>query len=399
MPTTMDHGAGAGKAEATTTSLQHLNDDMVAEILLRLPSASVFRCRAVCRAWRGITSSPGFVAAYARRRPLELIVSGYSFASCVDGGLLLLERFMHGDVSLYLVCNPVSRQCVIVPLHSKRMTRPCALYVHRPSGEHRLLLLTNDDECYGWGKWASHYVRSLEAAETRRLQGPAVTGIYMCDRMVIHSLEHRGRLHWLDDHPEAKATGTVLVFDTVSETFRRMARPPPLRNGNGNDHGEIEGGGELSLCLLEMDGMLAVAAILGGSMDVWVLQDYDNDETWAHRHRVDCLPPPFVQTRWVINANTGQHKNNNNDVIIVLQDSSGSWVGLYDLSNKRLLKQIQVISDPREDGQIFFCHTHLNALLFRDTIQRHSFFDLRKSIFQFPDSDYSNFLKSLICNL
>ena len=200
MPTTMDHGAGAGKAEATTTSLQHLNDDMVAEILLRLPSASVFRCRAVCRAWRGITSSPGFVAAYARRRPLELIVQrhgangvldtiplalgdeeeearrclhpgyprceivpglfkgGYSLvASCVDGGLLLFERFMHGDVSLYLVCNPVSRQWVIVPLHSRRMTRPCALYVHRPSGEHRLLLLANDDECNGWGKWASHY--------------------------------------------------------------------------------------------------------------------------------------------------------------------------------------------------------------------------------------------------
>jgi len=74
------------------------------------------------------------------------------------------------------------------------------------------------------------------------------------------------------------------------------------------------------------------------------------------------------------------------------------WVGLYDLSNKRLLKQIQVISDPREDGRIFYS-THLNALLFRDTIQRHSFFDLRKSIFQFPDSDYSIFLKSLICNV
>jgi hypothetical protein len=52
------------------------------------------------------------------------------------------------------------------------------------------------------------------------------------------------------------------------------------------------------------------------------------------------LPLPFLQTRWVINANAGQHKNNNNDVIIVLQDSSGRWVGLYDLANKRLLKQI-----------------------------------------------------------
>ena len=54
-----------------------------------------------------------------------LFKGGYSLvASCVDGGLLLLERFMHGDVSLYLVCNPVSRQWVIVPLHSRRMTRP-----------------------------------------------------------------------------------------------------------------------------------------------------------------------------------------------------------------------------------------------------------------------------------
>jgi hypothetical protein len=44
---TMDHGGGGGTDEATTTSLQHLNDDdMVAEILLRLPSVSVFRCRA-----------------------------------------------------------------------------------------------------------------------------------------------------------------------------------------------------------------------------------------------------------------------------------------------------------------------------------------------------------------
>jgi hypothetical protein len=41
------------------------------------------------------------------------------------------------------------------------------------------------------------------------------------------------------------------------------------------------------------------------------------------------LPPPFLQTCWVINANAGQHKNNNNDVIIVQQDNSGSWVGLY----------------------------------------------------------------------
>jgi hypothetical protein len=67
----------------------------------------------------------------------------------------------------------------------------------------------------------------------------------------------------------------VLAFDTVSETFQQMARPPPLRNRN--DHTKFKGGGELSLCLLQMDAMVTVAAILGGSMDVRVLQDYDDE--------------------------------------------------------------------------------------------------------------------------
>jgi hypothetical protein len=60
----------------------------------------------------------------------------------------------------------------MVPLH-------CSLYIHRPCSEHRLLLLTNDDEGYDWDKWESHYVHSPEATETRPLHGPAVTGIYI----------------------------------------------------------------------------------------------------------------------------------------------------------------------------------------------------------------------------
>ncbi|BAS95602.1 Os05g0588600 [Oryza sativa Japonica Group] len=38
-------------------------DDVMSEILLRLPSKSVVRYRAVCRSWRRITSCPYFLAA------------------------------------------------------------------------------------------------------------------------------------------------------------------------------------------------------------------------------------------------------------------------------------------------------------------------------------------------
>uniref|UniRef100_A0A0D9VSV8 F-box domain-containing protein n=1 Tax=Leersia perrieri TaxID=77586 RepID=A0A0D9VSV8_9ORYZ len=50
-----------------------LIDDVITEILLRLPSKSVVRCL-VCRSWRRITSCPYFLAAHASRRPNEFVV-------------------------------------------------------------------------------------------------------------------------------------------------------------------------------------------------------------------------------------------------------------------------------------------------------------------------------------
>ncbi len=61
---------------ATQLGAAAMNDDVVAEILLRLPAKSVLRCRAVCRSWRRITTADYFVAAHSRRRPLQLL--GYT---------------------------------------------------------------------------------------------------------------------------------------------------------------------------------------------------------------------------------------------------------------------------------------------------------------------------------
>lgn len=231
-----------------------LNDDVVAEILLRLPPASVFRCLAVCRAWRAIGGSPGFVAAYdaCRRRPLELIVQrhgangvldtipvatldegrrrcinpgypkctstgrimgAYSLRGSCDGLLLFEGDVYHGDDQW--ICNPVTRQWTAVPPHkSGTMTRCCGFYLHRPSGEHRLLFITNED---GRGTSAAHYVRSLEDGEFRRL-GPAAATVELFSQFILEYLDYQGKIHWIN-HPEVKETDEILVFDTVSETF------------------------------------------------------------------------------------------------------------------------------------------------------------------------------------
>ncbi|CAN6341018.1 unnamed protein product [Urochloa humidicola] len=360
-------------AAPPTTPLQ-LNDDVVTEILLRLPSTSVLRSRAVCRAWRAIATRPGFLTAHARRRPLELIIlagpedalhtvplasldeasrrclhPGYpgpwSLAASCDGLLLLVARGPACIEERLLVCNPVTRQCAAVPPPStSRMARACGFYLHGPSGEHRLLFLANDVESADLGRSASHHVRSLEAGETRRL-GPAAEALHMFTR-TPKAFGHRGNLHWID-HPETEEAGDVLVFDTVRETFRRMARPPV---GNASD-----------LVLMEGDGMLATAANRGDPVGIWVMEDYNDGESWVLRHRVDVdPPPPLRRVVWALAMMVGQNE-------ILLGRLTGDAAVIYDLTEQRVTKQMQL---SRPD--------YLTAHVFRESLERHAFFDLQE---------------------
>ncbi|RLM80308.1 hypothetical protein C2845_PM12G01760 [Panicum miliaceum] len=71
------------------SSSAYLFDDVLTEILLRLPPECVLRSRAVSRRWRPITTCPAFVEAYSRRRPLELLAypDGYRIGSGAKNAL------------------------------------------------------------------------------------------------------------------------------------------------------------------------------------------------------------------------------------------------------------------------------------------------------------------------
>lgn len=129
----------------------------------------------------------------------------------------------------------------------------------------------------------------------------------------------------------------------------------------------------LQLSLLEMDGTMAMAANLMDSMhmDLWVLEDYSDDRTWTRRHRID-LPPTLSRALWAMNASV-QGRNN----VILLGDSSNESLGLYDLTEKRVLKQVQLVRNATRDRQFWPC-THLNAHVFKDSLERHAFFDIQK---------------------
>lgn len=312
----------------------HLGEDLITEILLRLPAKSVVRFRAVCKAWRRITTNPTFVSSHDRRRPLEVLLyktqvepgsaldtynvdveldalpvsvrhppaqrrrlvrfpknkardvdsPGYFGeqyctlkASC--NGLLLFRR----DVGEYLVCNPATRQWTDLPRLNKDgvhgfVHRESGFYFHQPSGEYRLM-------CYcSIMNGAVYYVLTAGADEPRRLN---VQGSRMHNTIAAlpgHSSFHfanltpaalDGQLHWLR-HPEAGRTDKMVAFDTVAETFRRMPAPPVTST--------------YSAKLLAMDGLLMASEFGDVFLDLWVVEDYGaKAERWEHRHRV--VPP------------------------------------------------------------------------------------------------------------
>ncbi|KAL6657405.1 hypothetical protein ACP70R_005185 [Stipagrostis hirtigluma subsp. patula] len=285
-----------------------LTEDTTADILLRLPAASVLRARGVCRAWRRITTDPGFLAAHARRQPPQLVLYTYLdrgdatdvamdvlpvasgeadkrrlfrypkgacllLASC-DGVLL----FKKGEGS-YPLCNPATRQWAqlpwLAPGAPSYHDEEYAFYFHQQSGEHRLLCLRYSLRDMT-GYW---YILSTGAGEPRHVDvhGVAVAGI--TNLLLMTPAAVHDHLHWLPlCQGQASVTGgtmKILAFDMLSEMFKVMTGPPSSTTTSA-----------ALIRLFTMEGLL-VTADFGKlkEMDLWFLEDYDA-ERWEFRHRV-----------------------------------------------------------------------------------------------------------------
>jgi F-box interacting protein len=390
------------------------------EILVRLPSESVLRCRAVCKRWRRITADRSFLAAHSARRQREMIVitpsptvstiplSSFLYPAAAvarrrggflcdtvqrdkDGaairfpillysldGLLVFQEIWGVPALCFVVCNPVTRQWTKLPALAPKpcfTAWPCGFYLHRSSGEYRLLC-HGDESAAPWG-WCRpgppadrYYILAAGDTKPRRLccapeGSPIILGYET-------PVAHADILYWFCKHPESERTGKMLAFDTASETFRLMARPP----------------GVTTAALLELDGSLCAAAIMQtqtpgivARLDVWVLQDHDT-ESWTLRYRMEMTPPrsfrdngTFPVSR-AISAGDGSSSSSS----ILIGDNRFPVVLLCDLKEKRVRGE-------------FHCEWIMPSfLVFRDSLVSHAFFQLPCSSdselmsIKFPDS-------------
>ncbi|XP_044962091.1 uncharacterized protein LOC123413209 [Hordeum vulgare subsp. vulgare] len=288
------------------TLLEDLPEDIINKILVLLPSKDVGRCRVVNTSMCSATSTPEFMLQHHRRQPSLPIVDGLgrpanhvvlgdaaagasnqqlwpflssskrsienNLAAVCDGFLIVSWE------NKFYICNPVTRKHALLPQpQAGQYIRNIVVgfYRHHPTGEYRVLWVSGPDYSF----ISNLYVVTVgsDRPQCISVRLPAEEKLWnklpSSNSSAVH---HRGSLHW---HPYGTndITGDVrdiVVFDTETESFRRMHSPTQqCRYGN----------------LFDMEGTLALWSGLvskSTSMDVWVMQDYEA-ETWAFKYRID----------------------------------------------------------------------------------------------------------------
>jgi hypothetical protein len=128
----------------------HLPEELVTEILLRLPGESVIRARDASKAWRRIATDPAFLADHARNLPLEILEYEEVRASTwfYPYGLIYDVTVVATPVSAAAADRPSDRRrlmrCGHHPHNSDRMYGHCDL---KASCDGVLLFKVGNDAC------------------------------------------------------------------------------------------------------------------------------------------------------------------------------------------------------------------------------------------------------------
>ena len=148
-----------GRQSRGPDGLAGFPEEILQEILVRLPAKSVLRCRAVCRGWRRLTTDPAFLVAHHRHQPTLHFISSFGGTGVNNYYSLDAIRLQKAERQPVLwprgcrfdascdglvviggyICNPATRQWAPLSRWKGYFGNIIGLYRHQPSGEYRLL--------------------------------------------------------------------------------------------------------------------------------------------------------------------------------------------------------------------------------------------------------------------
>ncbi|CAI9103415.1 OLC1v1001885C1 [Oldenlandia corymbosa var. corymbosa] len=317
--------------ENSTTSSVHFPDDVLIDILSRLPAESLLRCQKVSRHWRTLTSvtSASFVRLWLQRTSpvICMSVNGYGWLREVGNSFfvydhhstskaLKIKRLRLGkassalekDVYLasscggFLLFNGRKRCYFLNPLTGEHVGMycpvpgfTCGFYYHSRISKFKVLYAqTFSDDCC---VVRHYYTYTLGEDDWKRIVKEPPSWPYA---PVLHKSTPavcNGFLHWVAFQAPgwrdpADCSRAILLFRMDSEEFFTLAHPG-YKCPNIEDHETMN--------LLVKDEQLALCNVNQylGVIDIWILEDYTNC-CWDLKWRLDlCLAekPVFVEKR------------------------------------------------------------------------------------------------------
>ncbi|KAJ0736364.1 putative F-box domain, galactose oxidase/kelch, beta-propeller, F-box associated interaction [Helianthus annuus] len=334
-------------------------DEIILEILARLPIKSLIRTKCVCKLWYNLASHKSFTQLYnhlsLKNAMLLLQVTDSSTDS--TSSMILLVDHKRGvsefsldfikdrvkirascngllccssvpDKGVYYVCNPMTREFKLLP---RSRERPVTRFY--PDGEATLVGLTCDLLSNRYNVVLAGYHRMFG----HRPEGKLICSVYDSGtnkwRKYVsdqddHGFTHmnrnqvvfvNGSLHWM-----TQSFAYILVLDLSLDSWRRILLPEEMGCGNGSGN---------RVYLLEFDGKLSVIQISSVWMNIWVLQDYGKGK-WDLIDRVSlrCIrgmvPGIFPISQGGDYVFLAGHKQ-----VLVYQRKTRSWKEMYSVKN------------------------------------------------------------------
>ncbi|VAH74648.1 unnamed protein product [Triticum turgidum subsp. durum] len=320
-----------------------LPEDMLRHILVRLPTKTVCRFRAVCRSWRSLLTDPLFLAAHKSNHPGPLIVTCKSemfergAINIVDLSGHVVKRIaitmkdarMVRTRSLDLICVTGRKGChVINPATGDAFALPsCRAKEHAhvehffpesfdfgqvvTTGEYKAVRCVSIDNSDHASSPMLCEVITLDDgrhARWRGKQGPPAPVTSNRNRSIVVN----GVVYFLLDFLYTRFTfsggrvkpGSMALFNLETEEWMGIVQgPTPVRSFVQDSNGRC---GYFSLYLdlsvVNLDGFLVMAHNPEGcSLDLWFLMDIEKC-LWNKRHSLDFQPENlFAQPLEILN--------------------------------------------------------------------------------------------------
>ncbi|KAG8369028.1 hypothetical protein BUALT_Bualt15G0107600 [Buddleja alternifolia] len=282
-------------------------DDIIENILSRLPAQTVGQCQKVCKKWHMLASSLHFIGLHQRNdvKPLTLmhvgvdhprifIIDGKIKKECKLRALKELKhaKFMGSCNGLVLfasayyffkffVFNPLSpkRRMTIINAEDPTLFHgiphsfyfdSCGFFFHPLAKEYRIL------SCLQSATHNKYYLYLFGAKMWRKTVNPSFgyhPSQYSCGRKNIYRTPAivNGGLHWYTSE-------RIMIFDMFTEMF--SVRPLPFEES-------YQGGSYMCDLLVERDQLCCCnVGYQERAMEIWILKDYDN-WSWTRKYIID----------------------------------------------------------------------------------------------------------------